>query len=44
MDQTNESAPPGYHYIFVAYITTKSGQRIYARSRGLRAFRILVKN
>lgn len=30
-------------YIYVAYITTRSGQRIYARDRGLRAFRIRVK-
>lgn len=29
-------------YIFVAYITTKSGQKIYARDYGHRAFRIKV--
>lgn len=43
MDKTNGSAPPGYRYIFVAYITTKTGTRIYARARGLKAFRIRVK-
>ena len=29
-------------YIFVSYITTKSGRRIYARTYGYRAFRIEV--
>ena len=29
-------------YAFVAYITTKSGRRIYARTYGYRAFRIEV--
>ena len=29
-------------YIFVAYITTKSGKRIYAKDYGLKAFRIKV--
>ena len=27
-------------YIFVAYITTKSGKRIYAKHYGYKAFRI----
>ncbi len=27
-------------YIFVAYITTKSGKRIYAKDYGYKAFRI----
>lgn len=30
-------------YIFVAYITTKDGQHIYARDYGLKALRIFVK-
>lgn len=30
----------GQQYIFVAYITLKNGQRIYAKQYGLRAFRI----
>jgi hypothetical protein len=30
-------------YIFVAYITLRSGRRIYARSYGLKAFRIPVR-
>ncbi len=29
-------------YIFTAYITTRSGRRIYARDYGLRAFRIEI--
>lgn len=37
-------APDGYRYIFVAFITLKNGKRIYAKSRGKRAFRILVKD
>ncbi len=27
-------------YIFVAYITTKSGKRLYAKDYGYKAFRI----
>lgn len=30
-------------YIFTAYITLKNGKRIYAKQRGLKAFRIPVK-
>ena len=29
-------------YIFVTYITTKSGKRIYAKDYGYKAFRIEV--
>ena len=29
-------------YAFVAYITTRSGRRIYARDYGYRAFRIEI--
>jgi hypothetical protein len=32
-----------YEYIFVAYITLRSGKRVYARQKGLRAFRIRVR-
>lgn len=32
-----------YEYIYVAYITTKDGQRITAASKGLKAFRIRVR-
>jgi hypothetical protein len=35
--------PDLYEEIFVAYITTKGGKRIYARAKGLRAFRIRVR-
>ena len=30
-------------YIYVAYITLRNGQRIYAKQYGLKAFRIPVK-
>ena len=30
-------------YIFVAYITLRNGQKIYAKQYGLKAFRIAVK-
>lgn len=30
-------------YIYTAYITLRNGQRIYAKSRGLKAFRIAVR-
>ena len=29
-------------YIYVAYITLKNGRRIYAKTYGLKAFRIAV--
>ena len=32
-----------YEYIFVRYVTTKNGRRIYAAQKGLRAFRIRVR-
>lgn len=35
--------PEEYETIFVAYITTKSGRRIYARERGLKGFPIRVR-
>lgn len=37
-------APPGYRFEFRAWITAKNGRRIYARSYGLRVFRLLVKD
>ena len=39
-----EDSRPGYHVIYVAYITTRNGKRLYARSYGLRAFAIWVKD
>jgi len=37
-------APPGYRWIFVAWITHPVTKvRLYARNYGKRAFRILVK-
>lgn len=35
--------PDGYEVKFVAFITTKSGKRLYAKQFGKRAFPILVK-
>ena len=32
-----------FEYIFVRYITLRDGRRIYAASKGLRAFRIRVR-
>lgn len=37
-----DAAPKRYRFIFRAYIT-RNGKRIYARSRGLKAFRIKVR-
>ena len=34
---------PGYRLIFVKWITTRSGKRIYASSYGLQAFAIWVR-
>jgi len=41
---STERSRPGYHVIFVAYITTRNGKRIYASAYGLRAFAIWVKD
>lgn len=35
--------PEGYVLKFVAYITLKNGQRLYAKACGKRAFPIVVK-
>ena len=35
--------PPGHVVRFVAYITLKNGQRLYAKACGKRAFPIVVK-
>jgi hypothetical protein len=32
-----------YEYIYVKYVTTKDGRRIYAAAYGLQAFRIKVR-
>ncbi len=32
-----------FEYVFVSFITTRSGKRIYAASKGLKAFRIRVR-
>jgi len=34
---------PGHRLIFVAYITTKSGKRLYASAYGKKAWAIWVK-
>lgn len=39
-----KSAPNGYHFIFVAFITLPNGKRLYAKNYGKRAFCILVKD
>lgn len=41
MDNTGHG--PG-HYIYVAYVTCKNGERIYARDYGLKCFRIKVSD
>ena len=38
-----EKRKPGYKLIFVAYITTRNGKRIYAYQYGKKAFPIWVK-
>jgi hypothetical protein len=41
--KTYPPPPPGYHIEFVAWITNpKTGERIYAKTFGKRAFPILV--
>lgn len=38
----DKPVPPGYKEIFRPFFTTKTGQRVYAWQRGLRAFRFVV--
>ncbi len=40
----NKTPRKGYHFVYVAFITLRNGRRLYARERGLRAFRIEVKD
>ncbi len=40
---SDKPVKPGYQVIYRPYITTKSGKRIYAHQKGLRAFRLEVK-
>lgn len=35
--------PPGYRWVFRAWITTKSGDRLYAKAYGRKAFPVLVR-
>lgn len=37
-------APPGFHYVYTAYITLRNGKRLYASAYGLKAFAILVRD
>lgn len=39
----SEQSNPSVTYIYTAYITLRNGERIYAKSRGLKAFRIAVR-
>lgn len=38
-----QKSPEGYEWIWTTYIHTRDGKKITARSRGKKAFRILVK-
>lgn len=39
----SEQGDSSVTYIYTAYITLRNGERIYAKSRGLKAFRIAVR-
>jgi hypothetical protein len=43
LKQEDGQIPEGYEVVYTAYITLRNGRRLYASSKGLRAFRILVK-
>lgn len=43
MRPTDNTCPDDSEELFTAYITLKDGRRIYAASKGLKAFRIRVK-
>jgi hypothetical protein len=36
--------PEGYQVIYVAYITLRNGRRLYAKSYGLKAWRLTVRS
>jgi len=38
-----QKAPQGYQVIYVAWITLRSGKRLYAASYGLKAFPLKVR-
>jgi hypothetical protein len=39
----DEQIPEGYEVVYTAYITFRNGRRVYASSKGLKAFRLVVK-
>lgn len=39
---TKSPVPKGKREVFSSFITTKNGRRIYAKEKGLRAFRFFV--
>lgn len=43
MSKKVDEVPEGYQVIYVAWITLRNGQRLYASTCGLRAFRLVVK-
>lgn len=40
----DEQIPEGYEVVYTAYITLRDGRRLYASSKGLKAFRLVVKS
>jgi hypothetical protein len=42
MQPPKANPPAGYRYVFSAYITLRNGKRLYAASKGLKAFCFLV--
>ena len=41
--QQEKDVPKGYMVIYRPYITLKNGKRLYAKARGLKAWRLLVR-
>jgi hypothetical protein len=39
----DEQVPEGYVVVYTAYITLRNGRRLYAATRGLKAWRLVVR-
>lgn len=44
MSKQTDPTKPGYKLIFTAFITLKNGKKVFASSRGLKAFAIWVRD
>lgn len=43
MDKKRDEVPDGDHVIYVKWVTTRNGKRIYAATYGKKAFRLIIR-